>query len=256
MATMQDPGFSTTGRAEEPRPPSAPEFGAWRVATIVFGAIGALIGVGLTTAGVTALVFDGTQRDDDGYLLAPARTLSTETYAITVEGVDIYLEGAPDWVVAPDSLGTLRVTAVSPDGEPLFVGIAPEGEVDAFLAGVAHEEFDGVRGQVTTPADRTAAERPEGADIWVASATSTDTATVTWTVEDGRWALVVMNADASPGVAVDLTVGARVDWLDEVGIGLLVAGVVLLAAGVLAIAWAARPRSYAGHPFEEAPPAA
>jgi hypothetical protein len=76
----------------------------------------------------------------------------------------------------------------------------------------------------------------------VASATSTDTATVTWSMADGRWALVVMNADASPGVAVDMTVGARVDWLDEVGIGLLVAGLLLLGAGVLTITLAARPR--------------
>ncbi|MGH8825721.1 MAG: hypothetical protein ACRDVN_14795 [Jiangellaceae bacterium] len=35
-----------------------------------------------------------------------------------------------------------------------------------------------------------------------------------------------------------------VDWLDELGIGLLLAGVVLLAAGGFGIAWAARsPRS-------------
>ena len=51
-----------------------------------------------------------------------------------------------------------------------------------------------------------------------------------------------MNADASPGVAVDMTVGARVDWLDELGDGLLVAGLLLVGAGVLTITLAARPR--------------
>jgi hypothetical protein len=242
MATMQDPGSPAPERAGESVPPPRPGLGAGRVTAIVFGAIGALLGLGLTTAGVVALVFGGTQRDADGYVLAPDESLSTETYAITSEGVDIHLEGVPDWVVNPESLGTIRVNAVSEDGEALFVGIAPEAEVDAFLADVAHEEFHGLGGPGTAVAGNTEAGRPDGVDIWVASATSTDTATVTWSMTDGRWALVVMNADASPGVAVDMTVGARVDWLDELGIGLLVAGLLLLGAGVLTITLAARPR--------------
>jgi hypothetical protein len=242
MATMQEPGSPAPERAAESVPPPRPGLGAGRVTAIVFGAIGALIGLGLTTAGVIALVYEATQRDADGYVLAPDESLSTETYAITSEGVDIYLEDVPDWIVNAESLGTIRVNAVSEDGEELFVGIAPEAEVDAFLADVAHEEFTGLGGPGTAVAGDTEAGRPDGVDIWVASATSTDTATVTWSMEDGRWALVVMNADASPGVAVDMTVGARIDWLDELGIGLLIAGVLLLGVGVLAIALAARTR--------------
>ncbi|HEX6578644.1 MAG TPA: hypothetical protein VF082_09770 [Jiangellaceae bacterium] len=240
MATMHDPGFPAPERAAESAPPQRPGLGAGRVTVIVFGAIGALLGLGLTTAGVIALVYEAAQRDADGFVLAPDESVSTETYAITSEGVDIYLEGVPDWVVNAESLGTIRVNAVSEGGEELFVGIAPEAEVDAFLADVPHEEFTGLGGPGTAIAGDTEAGRPDGVDIWVASATSTDTATVTWSMEDGRWALVVMNADASPDVAVDLTVGARIDWLDELGIGLLVAGVLLLGVGVLAIALAAR----------------
>jgi len=242
MATMQEPGSPAPERAAESVPPPRPGLGAGRVTAIVFGAIGALLGLGLTTAGVIALVYEATQRDADGYVLAPDESLSTETYAITSEGVDIYLEDVPDWIVNAESLGTIRVNAVSEDGEELFVGVAPEAEVDAFLADVAHEEFTGLGGPGTAVAGDTEAGRPDGVDIWVASATSTDTATVTWSMEDGRWALVVMNADASPGVAVDMTVGARIDWLDELGIGLLIAGVLLLGVGVLAIALAARTR--------------
>lgn len=242
MATMQDPGSPAPERAAESVPPPRPGLGAGRVTAIVFGAIGALLGLGVTTAGVIALAYEATQRDADGYVLAPDESLSTETYAITSEGVDIYLEDVPDWIVNAESLGTIRVNAASEDGEELFVGIAPEAEVDAFLADVAHEEFTGLGGPGTAVAGDTEAGRPDGVDIWVASATSTDTATVTWSMEDGRWALIVMNADASPGVAVDMTAGTRVDWLDELGIGLLIAGVLLLGVGVLAIALAARTR--------------
>ena len=242
MTTMRDPGFPTPERAAESAPPQRPRLGAGRVAAIVLGAVGALLGLGLTTAGVIALVYEATQRDADGYVLAPDESLSTETNAITSEGVDIYLDDVPDWVVNAESLGTIRVNAVSEDGEELFVGIAAEADVDAFLANVAHEEFTSLGGPGTAMAGDTEAARPDGVDIWVASATSTDVATVTWSMEDGRWALVVMNADASPGVAVDLTVGARIDWLDDLGVGLLVAGVLLLGVGVLAIAMATRIR--------------
>jgi hypothetical protein len=240
MATTQEPGFPAPERAAESAPPPRQGLGAGRVTAIVLGAIGVLLGLGLTTAGVVALVYQAAQRDADGYVFAPDDSVSTETYAITSEGVDIHLGGVPDWIVNAESLGTIRVNAVSEDGEELFVGIAPEAEVDAFLADVAHEEFTSLGGRGTAIAGDTEAGLPDDVDIWAASATSTDTATVTWSMEDGRWALVVMNADASPGVAVDMTVGARIDWLDELGIGLLIAGVLLLGVGVLAIVLAAR----------------
>lgn len=62
-------------------------------------------------------------------------------------------------------LGTIRVNAVSEDGEALFVGIAPEAEVDAFLADVAHEEFHGLGGPGTAVSGNTEGGRPDGVDI-------------------------------------------------------------------------------------------
>jgi len=58
------------------------------------------------------------------------------------------------------------------------------------------------------------------------------TQTLTWDPAGGSWAIVVANADAASGVAVDATVGAKVGWLIWVAIGLLVGGAVLLAGGI------------------------
>lgn len=51
-------------------------------------------------------------------------------------------------------------------------------------------------------------------------------------LQTGAWAVVVMNADASPRVAVNLQAGFRSDLLQPLGIGLLVGGGVLLLIGV------------------------
>jgi hypothetical protein len=49
-----------------------------------------------------------------------------------------------------------------------------------------------------------------------------------------------MNSDASPGVAADVSLGAKVSWLIWVAIGLLVGGLIVLAAGGLMIFFGGR----------------
>ena len=63
-----------------------------------------------------------------------------------------------------------------------------------------------------------------------------------WEIEECRWAVVVMNADGSRGVAAGVSVGAKVDALLWVAIGLLVSGVVVGAASAAAILFGARTR--------------
>ncbi len=50
-------------------------------------------------------------------------------------------------------------------------------------------------------------------------------------VAKGDWSIVVMNADASPGVDARLSLGAKVGFLFWLGIGLAIGGGILLAVG-------------------------
>jgi hypothetical protein len=65
---------------------------------------------------------------------------------------------------------------------------------------------------------------------------------VVWKPTKGSWTVVVMNADARPGVDVRADLGARMPAVLWIAVGLLAAGAVLLAGGGLLIAGAIRGR--------------
>jgi hypothetical protein len=73
---------------------------------------------------------------------------------------------------------------------------------------------------------------PASQTFWLASATGAGPLRVEWTPGDGRFAMVLANADGSVGVTGDVTVGAKVPILQPLGSGLLGGGVV---AGLLAL---------------------
>jgi hypothetical protein len=78
--------------------------------------------------------------------------------------------------------------------------------------------------------------RPAGLEIWTVQTSGTNTQTLIWKPRPGRWSVVVMNANAAPGVAVTADIGATVPDLGWIAAGLLAGGaVLLLVAGALII---------------------
>lgn len=222
----------------------ARRWSAGRVVSIVIGSILALVSLGLLAGGGTLVVIDQTQRDSDGFLMSPSERLSTGTYALVSETLDVDV-AAPDWVV-DELLGTLRIRAETDPGVPLFLGIAPEDEGDAYLRGVGHAvvtgfaadpDYETTRGgpPATPPAEQT---------FWVAETSRAGEQTLDWEVEDGSWLIVAMNADGSRGVEAEVSVGAELDALLWIGIVLLAIGLVLaLAAAGLVYLGVRRPRA-------------
>jgi hypothetical protein len=208
---------------------------ASRVVMLVVGILLALTGLAAGAAGIGVLVAYGSGGDADGFLTSPAFDLETETYAVTAEELE-FVEAPGDWTPWGDRLD-LRVTVSSSD-RPVFVGIAPREEVTAYLEGVAHDELQRLGLPGTTylahPGERVPAP-PSTERFWVESVEGTGSQTLTWSAEGGRWSVVVMNADASLGVAVETTAAAKTDLLLPIGAGLLIAALVLLGAGTALI---------------------
>jgi hypothetical protein len=234
------------------RPPGKTGWTAGRVVAVVLGSLVSLIGLALLLGGVALIIAHATARDSDGYYSTGTERVATSTYALTAENLDLGSEAAD--AVPKDILGHVRIRAEGPGGRPVFVGIGPERDVDAYLRGVAHAEvrdLEPVRYRVTPGG---APRRPPTAEqFWVASTSGAGRQTVTWKVKGGNWSIVAMNADAARGVVVDADVGAKVGWLLWVGIGLLVVGVLILAGGVVLIVAMARRASRGPAPQ---PPAA
>ena len=220
-----------------------------KVVLLVIGSIAALIGLALTAAGGVLVGIHATQRDGDGYYTSSTERFQTATYALTSEDIQLHVDAVGrDW--APlRSIGTVRIAGQARMGTPVFIGIARHADVERYLAASAHDELTDVSFDPFEPAYRRQAGEvppaaPGGQGFWVASATGAGLQTLTWDVESGDWDVVVMNADARGGLAVDVSVGIKTGLLRPIGIGLLAGGLVAGVAATVLIVVALRKEDF------------
>jgi hypothetical protein len=220
------------------------------IALIVTGTLASLIAVGLLAGGGLAL-WGNAQKDSDGYLSTDTHRFEAGTRALATENMDIDLDGA-DFVMDTGDLGKVRLQVESRDDKPVFVGIARSSEVDDYLAGVSHSTVTDVdTWPFSAEYDDHAGHRrpvaPAESQIWDASQQGSGKQTLNWEIRDGDWSVVVMNADGSRGVDADVSTGAKVPFLNELGWSAVGSGSVALLAGVaLLVAGFRRPSDPTG----------
>jgi hypothetical protein len=213
-----------------------------RIAALVIGTLLALSSLVLLGAGGTGLWADRTQRDG-GYATTGAHEFSTSGSALATERTHLGSAGI-GWLYSPSLLGKVRVRVTPTNaGPPLFVGIGRSADVDRYLAGVNHtliSDFFGNKAEaIGGGAPRSA---PGTQSFWVASSSGSGARNLVWDSTKGSWTVVVMNADARPGIDVRADLGARLPALLWIAVGLLLAGAILLVSGVLLIVGAIRGR--------------
>jgi hypothetical protein len=217
------------------RCPEGPPCGAvgYVVLRKAAGSLLALLAAALILGGGALLAAHLTQRDDDGFCTSPTTRLATGTYAADRRAHRSRRRPRQHRGLVGRVLDATTRVRVDPAGDaPLFVGIAREADVDAYLRGVAHDQVQDVgarHGDLTARYDRVpgaGTPQPPGSErFWVASSSGVGTQTLRWKPRSGRWSVVVMRADAARGVAADVKVGVRLNLLLWIGIGLLSAGV-------------------------------
>ena len=206
-----------------------------RIVMLVLGTLSALLGLGLL-AGAAAAGFANYLQRDNGYFTTPSERYLTNSYALTTPRLDMMNDdGVPASPVG--MVGSLMLGGSAAAGKDIFIGIGPRSDVEAYLSGVSHSEITEVRFNPFAVDYRDVAgtqvpARPADQGFWAASATGPGEQQLEWDLRSGSWAVVIMNADASAPVAVDLKAGARSELLWPVFIGLLVGGIVFLLIGV------------------------
>lgn len=209
-----------------------------KVVLILLGLLALLGGLTLAIIGTTVLALGGRS----GTVGSGYHTIGTSSVALVSDptevrnGSNMNLSG---------SAATLILDGRDAS-EPVFVGIGPTAAVDAYLAGAGYDivtdmdfgpfrlttrHIDGTA-QPATPVDQT---------FWVAKATGVSPR-VSWPIADGSYRVVMMNADASPGVELNSRFRLRVPALFGVGLGTLIAGVVLGLIGLVLLIWGIRTR--------------
>jgi len=227
-----------------PRPLAARSSG-WtggRITALLIGGLLVLLSLPLLGGGGTGLWADLTQREA-GYVTTGEHEFSTAGSALATESTHLGSPGV-GWLYSPGLLGKvrIRVTPVSA-GTALFVGIGRSTDVDRYLAGVNHTVISDFFGnKVEVVGGGTPRSAPGRQHFWVASSTGSGAQTLKWAPHSGSWTVVVMNANARPGIGVRADLGARMPAVLWIAIGFLIAGVIFLAAGGLLIAGAIRGR--------------
>jgi len=220
------------------------------ILAIIFGGIIIIASLGILAGGGGVMWVQSTFSDSDGFLISGEVKLQVDSHALVGQGVDIDIDvNTPSFVRQP-KLGdfvTLKLVGTSNDpSKPVFIGIAQEGAASAYLSGVEYDEvvdldwpYDRVWQQPTVSYDTHQGGAPSRAPatetFWEASITGSGTQTLEWEPEEGNFWFVVMNADGSPDVDVDMQLGARIPFLQYIGNMLLAGGFISLVVGGLII---------------------
>jgi hypothetical protein len=230
--------------------------GAGRIVVIVLAALLSLFGLAVA-AGGGVLAWAHASRDSSGFLTTGVERLSTPTAVLSSDNVNIQVEGT-SWFT--DHLGTLHIEATATNGKPLFIGIGPLADVRSWLGPASTDQVRDLHfapfsvDYFRQPGTLAAVAAPGTQKFWTARSTGATTQTLNWKITNGSWAIVVANADGSPGVDVNARLGAKFSWLGPLSIALIIIGIVLLLIGLVVIVVALRGRRKIAQPWPGQPP--
>jgi hypothetical protein len=229
---------SSTPPSTPPGPPQHRGWTAGRIATVVIGSFLLVCGIGSAAGGTALLVADQAGRDAGGFLGTPTRQFTSSGYALVFDPVELRDDAGT--VDLGAVLGDLRVRAAGQDADGVFVGIGPAADVERYLGTVERERLvdiadEGRAVQQRIPGGEPATP-PAQQPFWAASAAGPGEQQLVWRAADGRWSVVVMNADATRPVIADLSAAVTAPALRWVWIGLFIGAGIALLVGALLVA--------------------
>jgi len=194
-----------------------------RIIALAAGSVLLLISLALV-AGGSILVWADFEQVRAAYVTTTTATYSTRGYALASDAITLHSRG-----LFVDEV-RIRITSSDPS-RPLFAGIAATGDVERYLSGVSYTTVDGH--DISDHPGIGVPAAPAAALPWATRSQGTGRLTLTWAVRGGDWTVVVMNADARPGLSVRAEAGLSALALPWLAGELLATG---LLTGMAAVA--------------------
>lgn len=190
------------------------------------GVAAAVVGCALLAGGAVI----GAAFGPDGTVSTAPATATASGVALLVDGLEVDAGGLP----VPDGVGVLTLSASSPDGSPVFLGVANGPDLDTYLAGAPYDVVADLRpGAAATTRSVPGTQQPpppSSEQFWLRQDEGAP-AELTARLPQGS-TVVVMRSDALPGISADLAVTLEVDraWPAALAIG--GAGIVLIGVAI------------------------
>jgi hypothetical protein len=218
-----------------------------RLALVIIGALVAAVSV-VILVGAGALHWVNGKRDADGFFNTRTVRIATDTDAVTTESVNI-----EDGVLDALGLDRVRLRVRSNTDKPVFVGVGAPDDVTAYFALSRRDILSDIELAPFKPTYERFGEHleppedPGKQDFWTDSVTGSGPQTLDFDA-GGKWAIVLMNGDASSGVDAAVSMGAKAGIVGKLAWIVTVVGLVVLAFGVLLIALGTRRRELPSSP--------
>lgn len=207
-------------------------------------------GVLLTLIGITAILsavyvlLQNQQTDKEGFILSNVSTASTTTYAYAIGPQGWESTNTQDGLMAREFKWIIKND--NPTKE-LFIGITRSVEgynyLKSFQSVVPQDwsyNYQFYSTSITIPqsvwlsgASNALSRPPLQETFWLSSSHTTDSTSVYWNPQMGKFYLFLMNLDGLSGVEAHIQLGYKVGLLTWLPYALIPLGVILCSAGIL-----------------------
>lgn len=219
---------------------------AERIVLVILGTLALLVSVPFIFGGAAVLLVNSALVDNEGYICTDPVHLDSDSHAIVATPDD--MDEDSDWFWWLGRFADLKIEGSSHGAsEQIFIGIAEARDVDEYLDDVAYDEmveFSTKASEITYDSHTGDHEpvSPTNVSFWAASAYGIEKQTLVWEHDVDDYSLVIMNADGTAEVDVNMVFCVKIPQMGGFGVGILIAGIVFLVIGILMIFFALRKR--------------
>ena len=206
------------------------------------GIIGLILSIFFLVSGIYFLCQNSTSKDSQDFFSTWKFNVQKNSSAIVLEPDGIEFDGQWDM----GEIGLLKVVAdMNTRGKDLFIGAAPVEDARSYLNGI---EYDNITALWIFPpradyqrfnGDKVLAD-PASQGFWIDTSYGESPNKLVWNPEQDNLSVIIMNADASAGLDLNVQVKTMVGILFIAGAINIIVGVFVLLLSLMAILFSGR----------------